>query len=476
MRTSTVARVLGSCGPTHRFHGTLVAAVAGAGVFGCVVPTAHAETSWLKAVAGDWFDPARWSDGVPAAGSAATFGLMSSGRNFEVAASESVALSTLSIRNQSPIFRFITPATDDLVVFASATIGGPSSPVLTIRECRAAFLGPQRIGTSDGPGSVLLDGTGFMTSGQYYSQVGVRVGDASEGSIVVAANGALELSSPFGTPVFSVMGAGAGGNGSVTLLGSGSTASITNQAFLSIGVSGGNGTATMGPGATLGINGGAIRLGGDADGVETGGVGSFVLNGGTIAGSGSLIIGSEGIGTMLSHGGTAQVLTKVGEANGDGSLLVDGSTNFLAVQCGIGNSDADVHVTGVGTQCTVTDLLLGKDVGSAAVMTVDQGSTLTSNAVIVSAAGAGTLSVEGTCLIGTTLRLRSTIVGSNSLALVDVHGRDASLNAGSMDLGPGSNARILVRDGASAQALVLTSQTNPTSVVEVGADGSLTLS
>ena len=212
-------------------------------------------------------------------------------------------------------------------------------------------------------------------------------------------------------------------------------------------------------------------IGGDGDGSGTGGNGMLLLDHGLIAGNGSLIVGSEGNGTMVSHGGTAQVLMLIGELGGQGSLIVDGTTNLLTVKCAADASDAQLLVTGSGTQCAITNLYLGQHPDGTATMSVDPGATLTSSQLIVSSAGVGELSVEGTCIVNTLLRLRSTSTGFGSSALVDVHGRNALLNAGSIDLGPGSNGHLLVRNGGTVQSIVLTSQTNGTSVVEVGAAG-----
>lgn len=447
-------------------------AIAALAVASCLTPCAAAESSWLKAIGGAWSDPARWSAGVPDGGDA-VFGLGAGQRAFEVSASAPVSLASLTVTNQSPIFRFVTPVLNDLAISGAVDVFGESEPIWTIRECRAVTSGTVTIGGAGGGASLVLEG-GAAGAGSLASLNSARIGDGGPGRVIVGSQGLLELGGPLGSTILTVVGSGVDGAGLIEVLPGGAITSAP-QSWLSIGVSAGSGSLTLGAGSVLTLNGGTVWCGGDSTGPETAGSGTFVLDGGLITGAGAVTIGSEGSGTFVATGGTVSSTLEIGGQGGHGTLIVYATTDMGTVRCATTPSTAEVYVTGTGTQLNAGSMLLGQGNGGTAFMSVAPGTTVAAQQIQVGTAGEGTLSVEGDVVLSTILRLRSTFAGAAASALVDVHGPKATLTAPAIEFGPGDDARLRVRDGGSISAITVSGFSNPTSTVEVGDGGHLSI-
>lgn len=320
--------------------------------------------------------------------------------------------------------------------------------------------GVLNIGDS-GAGTLSVEGGGFVTS--TYGQIGVQAG--GEGTVTVAGSGSGWLSNSsiyigmFGTGTLDIVDGGtvtnaqsgyignyAGSAGTVAVTGARSAWANTN--YLSVGY--------MGSGALTIADGGRVTNSYGYIGANLGSIGTASVSGSGSSweNSGDLIVGQLGKGTLaIETGGIVSNTTghigfspgAIGKVTvtGDGSGWTNDSTLV------VGNYGTGTLTVAQGGTVSSADGGIGIQAGSTGTVTVmDTGSTWTMvNDLVIGSGGVGTLSVEAGGTVSNGFGYIGT--GSGAEGHVSVTGTGSQwTNAHSLFVGDaGGNGTLLIEDG-----------------------------
>ncbi len=315
-----------------------------------LAPSARAtslqETAWISPVGGDYNDPSRWTNGVPASSSALiTFGLNAGTTPFVVDGAGSHACGSIAVSNQRPTLNLAAGSL--LFVYQGVSIAPATtsdSPSLVIAGGTIIVNGSDIIvGSGLGAGSLTFDGGEAL----------IRNVSVVQGSLLLDHGGLIALAA---APPAARLTLGVGGVASLDLR---DRSIMYAWELTQIGGSGGDATWTLTDGAVF-ETGNEIMIGGNALSAQVGpGHASVTLSNATIRTDieRPLSIGEEGTalvtlesgavidgfaiavgGSDETSSGTMQVL---GAANVDGSIGV-GRSGSLRVS----GPDAVLHCSG----------------------------------------------------------------------------------------------------------------------------------
>ncbi len=335
-------------------------------------------------------------------------------------------------------------------------------------------------------GAATVDGTGstWTSGGNLY------IGDSSSGTLSISNGGAAACN------FYSYIGNSSGGNGLVTVSGTGST--WTNSATLYVGNSG-SGTLSISDGSAVASKYGLSCYVGNG----TGSTGMVTVDGAgsTWTNSGSLQVGNSGSGTLsITDGGAVSsnsgyigvVRGGAGDATVDGTGSTWTNNSFLTVGC----SGSGALSIANGATVSSTYCFVGDSSGSSGAVTVNgTGTTLTTSLYLfVGHSGSGTLTISGGGSVSSGGDWCNIGDASGSQGLVTVDGKGSTWaysgyfflvgNSGSGTLsitngGAVSNTCGFLGNCSGASGSVAVSGTGSrwtNSVVAVGRSGSGTLS
>ena len=293
-------------------------------------------------------------------------------------------------------------------------------------------------GGAGGQASVTVDGTGsaWRSAGE------LIVGDLGAGSLTISDQGSVSAAATALLPAM-VLGAGAGGYGTLSVAGAGSRAVLTGE--LDLGQAGAGQLQISGQG-TLQTGGAAVAPAQGFDiARQAGGSGSATVTGtnSLLTNTGAFIVGDAGLGSLsVQAGGT--VSTSPGTVVGLAGLVI---ANSAAA------SGSSIALSGAGSQLKVSGLL---DVGAAGsgALQLSGGATLTAGSLDAgdAAPAVGQIGLTGT---GTSLSLTGagTIADSGTGVLAVLSG--GSFTAASLTVGgqAGSSGSVFVSGTGSALTL-----------------------
>jgi T5SS/PEP-CTERM-associated repeat protein len=335
-------------------------------------------------------------------------------------------------------------------------------------------------------GTVIVGGTGaaaFLNFGTAAS--GLGVGDASEGTLIVADNGTINLN---GTGYLTV-GSAAGSFGDVVVGGTTASAVINiGTAGLTVGNTG-PGAHTPGAAGSMTVNGGKITESSTTNGLNVGqnsGAAAAVLieNGGTVSlaggyvnvglyggsngtvtvqGSGSALqltgsvaigVGSSGNGTLaVSNGGslgvsgTGQIILAGNNGSFGKMAVAGGIVSLAATSGGINVGGAGSGTLTVSSNGTISDasvLTIALNYASQGSASVTSG-TITATAITVGNSGSGTLGIAGGTLTDTGLLGIAANAGSSGT--VTISGTSSKLTAsGGIEVGEAGSGTLTVQN------------------------------
>lgn len=342
-----------------------------------------ADSSWTSPVSGLWFDPTRWTSGVPGAGDRAFFGATGGASEFTVTLGADWSIRSLRATNQRPILQ---TGQSTLSIAETLILGtGGENSSLVVDGGRLIVDGDVGVGNDSGTGTLTIANGAEAIIGR----LGVGGGNpGSNGTLVVTGKGTTLSKIACCDPS---IGIGAGNSGALTIE-EGAAVSLS-LGFVGIGREGGQGTVDVTSGGALSVSQGDLGIGPGIS-ASVPGVGSLLVagpgslvsvannnvvvgsNGGTGAlslsdgasmgiGSGELFVGfgsspiGPGMGTMTMSAAEfsgRRLSFGVGAGIGDG-VVADGSSVVLSelLQCNHG----EVHV-GSGSSVTCGQLLCGE--------------------------------------------------------------------------------------------------------------------
>jgi hypothetical protein len=336
------------------------------------------------------------------------------------------------------------------------------------------------------------------------TQTGTYAAVLTVGSLgAVSAGGTLTIGTT-GAGTLVAIGNGPSNNGTVTV----DTAGTLSAANIIIGTAGNGGTSsgtlTVESGGLVNqtANNGVFDIGANLIGSGTGGTGTVVVDGGTIADAGGISVGTQSTSTgalMLENGaiasagsvligdGTASVVTdstlsagsfRIGDlGNGtltiaSGGLVQQTGTSAFGIG-GVLNNGGTVTVNG-GTLAIGSSSL---DVGSAnnGVLTIENAGSVFAGDLTVGGNGPGTLTVESGGLLSLTAADPIAISANTSgLGIVTIN--DGILNAGTatMSIGGGIGSDggfVTVTNGGTLIAGTLTVGSVSSGILTIGTGG-----
>lgn len=304
------------------------------------------ETAWISPVGGNYNDPSRWTNGVPASSSAMiTFGLNAGTTPFVVDGAGSHACGSIAVSNQRPTLNLAAGSL--LFVYQGVSIAPATTsdaPSLVVAGGTIIVNGNDvTVGSGLGAGSLTFDGGEAL----------IRNVSVVQGSLLLDHGGFIALAA---APPAGRLTLGVGGVASLDLR----DRSIMDAWELTqIGGSGGDATWTLTDGAVF-ETGNEIMIGGNALSAQVGpGHASVTLSNATIRTNieRPLSIGEEGTalvtlesgavidGFVIAVGGSDETssgtLQVLGTANVDGSIGVGRSGSLR-----LSGPDAVLHCSG----------------------------------------------------------------------------------------------------------------------------------
>ena len=363
-------------------------------VLATTTPSRAADISWLGGTSTDWFDPANWSAGVPTSADIARIDLVS----------------------------------PNPTVVDGAAVGGPNAvtSVFLVGDTGTGMLTIQNGGTlssasgaqtstvgskAGSTGTMIIDGLGSS-----YTNTGTAlvVGGAGTGTLTIK-NGATANTSG------GRIGDNAGGNGTVTVDGTGS--SWTGPSNFYVGAAG-HGTLTV-------RNGGLVDVGNAYIGSSSTGTGDVAVDGqNSNLNVTNLNVASNGVGTLtVRNGGSVNVtgaLRVARYSRGTGTLNIGaaagqaaaapGTVNASGLQFGAGNGRLVFNHTGSNYSFAPT-------ISGAGSVNVEAGTTiLTANNTYSGPTNVngGTLLVNGSITSDVSVSSGGTLGGTGAVGALDV--------------------------------------------------------
>jgi T5SS/PEP-CTERM-associated repeat protein len=293
-------------------------------------------------------------------------------------------------------------------------------------------------GAAGGAASVTVEGTGsaWKSAGE------LTVGALGGGSLTIGGAAGVGAVATASAPAM-VLGAGAGGNGVLSVTGAGSLATLVGG--LDVGQAG-TGALTVESQGTV-ITGGSTLA--PAQGVDiaqaSGGAGSITVfgTGALLSNTGGFVVGDAGVGGLAIDGG-GSVVTTPGTVPGLAGLLIANTE---------GASGSSVNVSGGGSRLNVSGLLdIG--VGGSGALLISGGATVTALSLDAgnSAAAVGQIGLSGT---GTDLSVTNaaTVADAGTGVLSVLSG--ATFSAVSLTIGSlGDSSGALVVSGSGSEVLL----------------------
>jgi T5SS/PEP-CTERM-associated repeat protein len=284
-----------------------------------------------------------------------------------------------------------------LTVLGDAEVGAGGVGSLTVSD--GAVMTVEGALTVDGPlnGYTHIGGGGVVDIG-----TDVTVGDGGDGQVLV--DGASSLSIDGDLTVAD------GGTGLVTIAGAGSNMVVGGDATV----------GADGDGNLIVEQQAFVTIAGDLTiGDEAGSTGTLTLtdSGSSLAIGGNVIVGNEGTGVLADDVGDLTVagdsITVGAEASGKGTFTLNGADFSYGGNLTIGDSGnglvivqlgAQVTIGGIGTSSAPGEgsITIGATLGSTGALDVSgPGTALTSQSLVVGAAGHGSLSVGNGAVLTT---------------------------------------------------------------------------
>jgi T5SS/PEP-CTERM-associated repeat protein len=305
---------------------------------------------------------------------------------------------------------------------------------------------------------IVADGGSVLTGDVMY------VGDAGTGVLTISGGGTVTTSATgtFGTSS-TVLAALPGSQGTMTITDSGST--LESKGDMSVGYAGA-GTATIGKGGVLTVDGAVFRVGRNAG--STGVLTVSDAGSSVTIDSGTAYVGFGGKGAVTINSGasfSAENTNVGGQAGAQGTITVDGAgttADFGSAKIGDG-AFAQVTIS-KGAQAQASDATLGEQAGANGNLTIQgQGSSFTVDGdLTIGKDGMATLRVTDSAQLTTD----GLTIGENPLAnsqlqpLTGFHNPidgavfdgGAQVQAGDLTVGAGGYATMTVGGGASVTA------------------------
>lgn len=346
---------------------------------------------------------------------------------------------------------------DKLVVVGSAGVGS-----LSLQSGGDARVGAITLGdAASGRGTLVVDGAGSEARTYGTGVNSAVIGNLGTGSVSVTNGARLETNQ-------TIMGQGAGGDGSVVISGAGSE--WDGYGDLTVGLSGkgavevNNGGQAISGSLSIGQN--SASTGNTA---TVAGAGSLwnvyndITIGGNVSGSGT---GGEGTLSVLSGATmTASNMTVGHVTGGDGTATVDGAGSALQLSAAlkVGNSGTGSFTASGGAVVTADYAMLGvKAGGDGTVEITDAGTSMTlTNRMTVGASGEGALGIFSNGALTSNGGLIGRDADSEGLVILSDGG--SWTNTSNLTIGQGGSGLMGVMSGSKV--------TNHTTVLGESASG-----
>lgn len=343
-------------------------------------------------------------------------------------------------------------------VFISGLAGSTGTAVVSGASSQLNAGGYIIVG-QQGQGSLYVT-NGAVVTGSQGVYVGNNAGANAAGTLDIASGGQVKSANSGGASVYAaILGGATGANGTATIDGSGSIWQVAQS--MRIGADG-TGNVTLQDGGKLEVDGATLEIGSLA-----GGTGTLTLNGSgsTFAlPNGALIVGDAGTGTVSLQNGAMldqrnKTLVLGSQATGNGTIQVQSGSSFNVANLTLGGSgtgELDLGSTEVdGTVTTGTANITGKAItigsatGSNGTLEINGKSTLNfSGSFQDGVAGTGNIELQsGASLSAAALTLGASSGGTGNLKLDSA---SSLTSTSTVTLGSAGQGNLTLLNGSQA--------------------------